>query len=65
MYGRIYYPEMRQYFPWGALTLYTDTSQSAISWWGWGFHTVRAGVDSRELRFCPRVVGVVHVWKDL
>ena len=32
---------------------------------GWGFHTVRGGFDPGELRFRPRVVGVVEILKDL
>ena len=52
------------YAPRGALALYTNTSQSSIGWCGWGFHTVRGGVDPGKLRFRPRVVGVAHVWKD-
>ena len=29
--------------------------QSAITQWGWGFHTLRGGIDPRDLRFRPRV----------
>lgn len=36
-------------------------SQSAISHFCWGFHTVRGG-DHR--RFCPSLVTVVDVWQD-
>ena len=32
---------------------------------GWGFHTVRGGTDPGYLRFRPRVVGDVEIWKDL
>ena len=32
-------------------------SQSAISKWEWGFHTVRGGVYQKDLRFRPRGVG--------
>ena len=39
-------------------------SQSAITQLGWGFHTLRGGIDPRNLRFRPRVVGVVEIWKD-
>ena len=38
--------------------------QSAITQWGWGFHTLRGGIDPGDLRFRPRVVGVVEIWKD-
>ena len=40
-------------------------TKSAISQWGWGFHTVRSSIDPEDLRFRPRVVGVVQVLKDL
>ena len=30
---------------------------------GWGFHTLRGGIDPGNLRFRPRVVGVVEIWK--
>ena len=33
--------------------------------WGWGFHTVRGGFDAGGHRFCPQVVGVIDVWRDL
>ena len=35
---------------------------SAISQWGWG---VLGGIELWGLRFRPRVVGVVEIWKDL
>ena len=38
-------------------------SRSAITQWGWGFHTLRGGIDPGDLRFRPRVVGVVEVRK--
>ena len=38
--------------------------QSAITQWGWSFHTVRGGIDSGDLLFRPRVVGGVKIWKD-
>ena len=38
-------------------------SQSAITQWGWGFHTLRGGSDPGDPCFCPRVVGVVEIWK--
>ena len=40
-------------------------SQSAITQWGWGFHTLRGGIDPGDLRFRPRVVEVVDRWKGL
>ena len=39
-------------------------SQYAITQLGWGFHTLRGGIDPGDLRFRPRVVGVVEIWKD-
>ena len=39
-------------------------SQSAITQWGWGFHTLRGGIDQGDLRFRPRFAGVVETWKD-
>ena len=31
---------------------------------GSGFHTVCGGIDPGDLRFRPRVVGVVEIWKE-
>ena len=31
---------------------------------GWGFHTLRGGIDPEDLRFRPRVVGVVEILKN-
>ena len=39
-------------------------SQSAITQWGWCFHTLRGGIDPGDLHVRLRVVGVVNVWKD-
>ena len=39
-------------------------SQLATSQLGWGIHTMRDGIDPGDLRFRPRVVGVVDIWKD-
>ena len=39
----------------------TNPSQSAISQWGWGFDTLRGGIDPGSHRLRPRVVGFVHV----
>ena len=39
-------------------------SQSVMTQWGWGFHTLRGGIDLVGLRFRPGAVGVVDVWKD-
>ena len=38
-------------------------SQSATSQLGWGFHTLRVGIDPGDLRFSPRIVGVAEIWK--
>ena len=32
--------------------------------WVWGFHTLRGGIDPGDLRFRPRVAGIVEIWKD-
>ena len=39
-------------------------SQSAISQWCWGFHTLSGGIDQRDLRFRSQVVRVIEIWKD-
>ena len=39
-------------------------SQLATSQLGWGFYTMRGGIDPGDLRFSSRVVGVVEIWKD-
>ena len=65
MYERIYDPGMGYYRPRGALVLCTIPSQSAIGQWGWGFHTVRGGIDPGDRLFRPRFVGVVDVWNDV
>ena len=31
-------------------------TQSATSQWGWGFHTMRGGIDPEGFRFRPRLV---------
>ena len=36
-------------------------SQSAITQWGWVFHTLRGGIDPWDLRLPPRGFGVVDV----
>ena len=42
------------------LALYeTETSQ-----WGWGFHTLRGGIDPGDLRFRPRDVECLKLLKD-
>ena len=40
------------------------TRQSAIIQLGWGFHTLRGGIDPGDLRFRSRVAEVVEIWKD-
>ena len=42
----------------------TTPSQSAICQWGWGFHTVRGGIDPVNHRVRSRFVGGIGVWKD-
>ena len=46
------------------LVQYTNPSQSEIDRWGWGFHTVRGGINPDDIRVHPRLVGVVDVWMD-
>ena len=41
-----------------------EPSQSEIGRWGWDFHTVRECINPDDIRFRPRVVGVVDVWMD-
>ena len=38
-------------------------SQSATRQLGWGFHTLRGGIDPGDPRFRPRVVEIVEIWK--
>ena len=38
--------------------------QSAISQWGWGFHSRRGGIDPGDLCFHQRVVGVEEILRD-
>ena len=38
--------------------------QSATRQSGWGFHTLRGGIDPGDLCFRPQVVGIVDTWKD-
>ena len=46
-------------------------SQLATRHLGWGFHTLRGGIDPGDLRFCPRGVGGFmrpyppRVWRDI
>ena len=35
---------------------FTNPSQSATSQWGWGFHTVRGGIDPEYHRFDPTLL---------
>ena len=39
-------------------------NQLATSQLGWGFHAMRGGINPGDLRFRPRIVGVVEIWKD-
>ena len=43
---------------------FTNPNLSAISLYGWGFHTVRAGIKPVDQRFHPWGVGFVDIWKD-
>ena len=42
----------------------TSLIQSPTSQWGWRFQTLWGGIDPGDLRFCPRVVGVVELLTD-
>ena len=64
MYGGISDPGMGPYRPRVALTLFPSSSQSTIGRWGWGFYTVRDGIDKGGHCFRPRVVAVVEIRKD-
>ena len=55
---------MGPYPPEVELAQHTNPRQSEIGRWGWGFHTVREGVNPDDIRVRPRVVGVVDVWMD-
>ena len=39
-------------------------SQSEITQWGWGFHTLFGGIDPEDHRSRPGNVRVVEIWKD-
>ena len=56
----------RRRWPEGQLSPRTGSipRQSAITQWGWGFHTLRGGTDLGDLCFLPRVVGVVEAWRE-
>ena len=43
---------------------FMNPSQSAISKWGWSFHTVWGGIDPEGHRFRPSFVVVVNLCKD-
>ena len=42
----------------------TNLGQLAMGRWGWGFYTVRDGIDPGNHRFRPQFVGFVHVWEE-
>ena len=62
MYGRISGQGLAPHPLRVALALRTQTNQQSDR--GWGFHTVRRGIDPGNHRFRPRFVGIVDVWKD-
>ena len=41
-----------------------NLSQVATSQLGWSFHALRGDIDPEDLRFRPRVIKVVEIWKD-
>ena len=55
IYGRIYEPGMGPYPPRVAPAKRTP---------GWGFHTVRIGIDTDDHRFRPRFVEAANLCKD-
>ena len=57
-------PGIGPYPPRVKLALYTSPGQSAIRRWGCDFHTMGGGINPGDIRFRPRVVGVVDVWMD-
>ena len=57
-------PGIAYYPPRAAVAIRTPGWGSASSQWGWGFHTMRCGIDPGDHHFCRRVVGVIHAWKD-
>ena len=52
--GRISDPGMGSYPPRVALALRVSGWQVPISQWGWGFHTIRGGIDPGNRSFHPR-----------
>ena len=38
--------------------------QSVTTQFGWGFRTLQRGIETGDLRFHPRVIGVVGIWED-
>ena len=58
MHGRISDPEMTTYPPQVALALRTPGWDLARYQWGWGFHTVRGGIDRGVDHFRPQFVGL-------
>ena len=47
----------------GALAPLEQANPKSAPWY-WGFHTLLGGIDLEDVRFRPRFVGVVDVWKD-
>ena len=64
MYGGIPDPGMRYYPPRVVLALRSAGWGLASSQWGWGFHTIRGGVDPWDHRFYPRIV-VVYMYGSI
>ena len=40
-------------------------SQSSITRWRWGFHTLRGGIDQGDLSFPPRLIHVIKIPKNI
>ena len=49
----------------GTTLLARRLHETATNEWGWGFHTVRGGIDPADLRFRPKDVGVTRMLKDV
>ena len=60
-----YPPRVRRDFEagqWGNPLFAGSLYEAATSERGWGFHTLRGGLDRGNLRLCSRVVEVAGIW---
>ena len=44
--------------------LWLHEPQAVTTQFGWGFRTLQRGIETGDLRFHPRVIGVVGIWED-